>query len=138
MQPLVLVWGMLIEERLTRSVVGAFFEVYNTLGFGFLEHVYVRALEEELTALCHRADREVAVPVTYKGAVIATTRLDMVVDGKLVVEVKSTLQLHGSARRQVLNYLRATNLEVALLLHFGPDAKFYRMVHQNHSQTKSV
>jgi len=81
MQPLVLVWGMLIEERLTRSVVGAFFEVYNTLGFGFLEHVYVRALEEELTALCHRVDREVAVPVAYKGAVIATIRLDMVVDG---------------------------------------------------------
>jgi len=129
---------MLIEERLSRSVLGAFFEVYNTLGFGFLEHVYVRALEEELAALGHRVDREVVVPVAYKGTIIATTRLDMVVDGKLVVEVKSTRELHGSARRQVLNYLRATNLEVALLLHFGPDAKFYRVIHQNHRDFKSV
>lgn len=120
---------MLLQEALSRSVIGAFFEVYNTLGYGFLEHVYVRALEEELAALGHRVDRQVIVPVSYKGAVIATTRLDMIVDGRLVVEVKSTLELHKSARRQVYNYLRATHLEVGLLLHFGPEARFHRLVH---------
>ncbi len=55
----------------------------------------------------------------------------MIVDRKLVVETKSTHELHKSANRQVYNYLRSTNLEVGLLLHFGPDARFYRVVHRN-------
>ena len=57
----------LVEERLTRSVIGAFFEVYNTLGFGFLEHIYVMALERELVERGHRVAREVSVQVHYKG-----------------------------------------------------------------------
>ena len=120
----------LIEERLTHSVIGAFFDVYNTLGFGFLEHIYVMALERELIARKHRVAREVAVRVFYKGDELAEQRLDMIVNEKLVVETKSTYELHRSANRQVYNYLRSTNLEVGLLLHFGPEARFYRMVHR--------
>ena len=120
----------LVEERLTQSVIGAFFEVYNNLGYGFLEHVYVMALERELLARKHHIAREVAVQVFYKGEHIAEQRLDLIVDQKLIVETKSTHELHKSANRQVYNYLRATNLEVGLLLHFGPDARFYRIVHQ--------
>lgn len=122
----------LIEERLTHSVIGAFYEVYNTLGFGFLEHIYVRALEQELLARGHRIDREVIVSVVYKGVVIASHRLDLIVDGKLVVETKSTNELHKAATRQLFNYLRATSLEVGLLLHFGPEPKFYRLISRNH------
>jgi len=121
----------LVEERLTGSVIGAFFEVYNNLGYGFLEHVYVMALERELIARKHRVAREVAVQVFYKGDHLAEQRLDMIVDQRLVVETKSTHELHKSANRQVYNYLRSTNLEVGLLLHFGPDARFYRVVHRN-------
>lgn len=120
----------LIEERLTHSVIGAFFEVYNSLGYGFLEHVYVMALERELIARKHQVAREVAVQVFYKGDHIAEQRLDLIVDRKLVVETKSTHDLHKSANRQVYNYLKATNLEVGLLLHFGPEPRFYRMVHR--------
>src|ERR1700736_414816 len=121
----------LVEERLTGSVIGAFFEVYNNLGYGFLEHVYTMALEQELLARKHSVAREVAVQVFYKGDHLAEQRLDMIVDQKLVVETKSTHELHKSANRQVYNYLRSTNLEVGLLLHFGPDARFYRVVHRN-------
>jgi GxxExxY protein len=121
----------LIEERLTHSVIGAFFEVYNNLGYGFLEHVYVVALERELLTRKHRVAREVAVQVFYKGDHLAEHRLDMIVDQKLVVETKSTHELHKSANRQVYNYLKSTNLEVGLLLHFGPEARFYRFVHRN-------
>jgi GxxExxY protein len=121
----------LVEERLTHSVIGAFFDVYNTLGFGFLEHIYVMALERELIARKHRVAREVAVRVRYKGHDLAEQRLDMIVDEKLVVETKSTHELHKSANRQVYNYLRSTNLEVGLLLHFGPEARFYRMIHRH-------
>ena len=86
--------GELIEERLTYSVIGAFFEVYNTLGFGFLEHVYVLGLEYELSARGHRIAREVSVPVLYKGIELARQRLDMVIDGRLVIETKATYELH--------------------------------------------
>src|SRR5688572_10374977 len=102
----------LIHEELTRSVIGAFYEVYNTLGFGFLEHVYIMGLERELRARGHRVGREVCVIVRYKGEPLVSQRLDMVVDDRLVVETKATRKLHRSAPRQLYNYLRATNLEV--------------------------
>ena len=121
----------LIEEVLSRSVIGAFYEVYNDLRYGFHEHVYANALERELVRRGHSVAREVGVRVMYKGDDIATQRLDMVVDGKLVVEVKSTPELHRSALRQLRSYLHATRLEVGLLLHFGPEAHFYRLVHSN-------
>jgi GxxExxY protein len=127
----------LIEEALTHSVIGAFFEVYNTLGFGFLEHVYVVALERDLRARGHQIARELGVAVIYKGEEIAFQRLDLVVDGKLVVETKSTYELHKAAIRQLYNYLHATRFEVGLLLHFGLEAKFYRVVRTN-SQRRSA
>jgi len=127
----------LFEERLTHSVIGAFFDVYNTLGFGFLEHIYVMALERELIAREHRVAREVAVRVLYKGHELAEQRLDMIVDDKLVVETKATHELHKSANRQVYNYLRSTNLEIGLLLHFGPEAHFYRMIYRNQKRNPS-
>lgn len=121
----------LIEEALTYSVIGAFFEVYNQLGFGFLEQVYVNALEAELIARGHRVRREVMVRVYYKGKVIGRHRLDMIVDDKLVVEVKSTHHLNDADPRKVYAYLHSTKLEVGLLLHFGPEAKFYRLASPN-------
>lgn len=118
----------LIEKQLTHSVIGGFFEVYNTLGYGFLEHLYVRAMERELRARGHRVAREVCVRVMYKGSDLGIQRLDLVVDEKLVVEAKASSDLHKSATRQLYNYLRATNLKVGLLLHFGPEPRFYRIV----------
>src|SRR5687768_6286293 len=116
------------DEALTGSVIGAFFEVYNTLGFGFLENLYVTALERELLAHGHTAAREFAVEVFYKGEPIGWQRLDLVVDGRLVVEVKSTPTLLPAATRQLYNSLHATQLKVGLLLHFGPEPQFYRVV----------
>src|SRR5215213_7280748 len=118
----------LIEEALTHSVIGAFYDVYNTLGFGFLEQVYMMALERELIVRGHAVGREVYVPVCYKGEEISRQRIDMIVDERLIVESKSTRELHKAASRQVYNYLRATRLQVGLLLHFGPDPAFYRLV----------
>jgi GxxExxY protein len=126
----------LIEETLTRSVIGAFYEVYNTLGFGFLEQVYAAALARELVARGHRVARECSVYVMYKGDEVATQRIDMIVDGKLVVEIKSTWRHNPVATRQLYNYLRGTSLEVGLLLHFGPEPAFYRLVHTNTHKQK--
>jgi GxxExxY protein len=123
--------GNLLEERLTRSVIGAFFEVYNNLGFGFLENLYVLALERELLTRGHQVAREVGVRVLYKGQGLGGQRIDLIVDEKLIVEVKSTHHLPAICARQVYNYLRATNLELGLLLHFGPKPNFYRVISSN-------
>ena len=107
---------------------GAFFEVYGTLGFGFLEHVYREALEMELVARGRTVQKEVFVPVRYKGVVVSRQRVDLIVDNKVVVEIKSTEALSAIAPRQLQNYIRATSFDVGLLLHFGPKPRFSRMV----------
>jgi GxxExxY protein len=118
----------LVDERLSGSVIGAFYEVYNTLGHGLLEQLYSAALEHELLTRGHAVARELSVPVTYKGVEIGCQRLDLVIDGRLVIEVKSTRALLPAATRQLYNYLHATRLNVGLLLHFGPEPQFYRVV----------
>jgi len=115
----------LLEERLTHAIIGAFFDVYNYLGFGFLENIYKNALERELIARGHRVAREVYVAVYYKGDLIGRQRIDMIVDERVIIEVKSTHTLQPIATRQLRNYLRATNISVGLLLHFGPAANYY-------------
>ncbi len=121
----------LIHDELTESVIGAFYDVYNTLGFGFLEHIYIAALERELLARGHGVAREACVRVCYKGQELGQQRIDMIVDERLVVEAKSTYNLHRAAPRQVFNYLRATNIEIGLLLHFGPRPSFFRLISSN-------
>jgi GxxExxY protein len=123
--------GGLLEEALTRSVIGAFYDVHRGLGFGFREYLYALALERDLVARGHRVDRELAVMAYYRGEPLAWQTLDMIVDEKLVLEIKATERLHPSATRQLFSYLCATNLEVGLLLHFGREPKFYRVICEN-------
>jgi len=118
----------LIHHELTQSIIAAFYEVYNTMGFGFLEHIYMAALERELLARGHRVAREVWVTVFYKGEPLRKQRLDMVVDEKVTVEGKSTVELPKHALRQLQNYLFATDFQVGLVLHFGPEPKVHRLV----------
>ena len=118
----------LIERELTSGILGAFYEVYNQLGFGFLEFIYALALERELIARGYSVRREVVVDVHYKGELLAQQRVDMLVNEKVLLELKSTAILPAAARRLTLNYLRASTLEVALLLHFGPEPAFHRFV----------
>lgn len=93
-------------EELVYSIIGAFFEAYNTLGYGFLEHLCLLALEHELLARGHKVSREVWVSVMYKGVELGKQRLDMVVDDCIVIEIKSTHDLPKYATRQLFNYLR--------------------------------
>ena len=111
--------GGLSEEPLTHSIIGAFYEVYSELGFGYLESVYLAALERELRDRGHAVAREYSVRVFYKGEEIAWQRLDLVVEGRIVVEVKATALLPPVTERQLFNYLRGSRMEVGLILHFG-------------------
>jgi GxxExxY protein len=115
------------HAKVTRAIIDAFFAVYNSLGHGFLEARYAAALERELRNSGRHVAREYSTRVYYDGVEIGYHRLDMVVDLVVVVEIKSAPVLLPYARRQLHNYLRATNLEVGLLLYFGPKPKFERL-----------
>jgi GxxExxY protein len=116
-----------VDSVLTRSIIAAFFAVYNALGYGFLESVYAAALEKELLKRGFKVVREMSVQIWYDGDVIAWQRLDMVVEDRIIIEIKSTAVLANSARRQVFNYLKATRLQVGLLLHFGEKPHVHRV-----------
>lgn len=118
--------GGLVWADLTESIIRAFYQVYNQLGPGLLESVYTAALEKELKLRGHKVSREIRIRMFYKGEEIARQRIDMLVDERVIVEVKAFDSLAPSARPQLDSYLRGSWLEVGLLLHFGPRPKFYR------------
>lgn len=120
--------GKLIYGELSEAVIGGCYVVYNALGFGFLESVYASALSLELRRRGLSVAREVLTQVYFLGQPIATFRLDMVVNEKLIVEIKASKLLVEPDRKQLFNYLRATDYQVGLLLHFGPKAHFERLV----------
>ena len=121
----------LFEEAITRRIVGAFYDVYNRLGYGFLESVYANALAIELVGRGLHVVREARSEVRYKGRLVGTFRADLLVESRVVVELKACQKLDPAHGAQLLNYLRATELEVGLLLHFGPRASFQRFIASN-------
>lgn len=121
----------LIGEELTQSAIGAFYAVYDALGSGLLEQLYVAALERELRGRGHKVTREVSVPVCYRGERIGVQRLDMLVDDQLVIEVKAAPSSSAYGSKQLFSYLRVTRLEVGLLFVFGPEPSFKRIVCRN-------
>jgi GxxExxY protein len=115
------------DDLTTRRVIGAFYDVYNTLGHGHLEAVYVRALELELRWRGLSVEREVRIEARYKGHAVGTYRADLVAKRRLVVEVKASPRPHPSDRAQLHNYLRSGPLRSGLLLHFGEEPSFWSM-----------
>ncbi len=118
----------LIDEHITRRIIGAFFECYNHLRPGQFESVYRKALLHEMRLRGLSASEEASFEVRYKGILVGLFRLDLLVENRVVVEVKSTTTLSPADRRQLHNYLSVTGLEVGLLLHFGPDPRFERCI----------
>jgi GxxExxY protein len=125
-----------LEENLSRSVIGGFFDSYNKLGYGFSEHVCIGALCVELRYRGHRADREVAIPVHYDGEIIGSYRADLVIDNKLLVETKAEPQITVVHEKQLRNYLACTTFELGLLLCYGVKPQFKRMIHTLDRKTK--
>jgi len=118
-------------DSLTESVLGAIFEVSNTLGAGFLEKVYERALLRELSLRGIRAVPQIAFAVTYKGQSVGEYLADILVEDVLVVELKCVERLANEHTAQCLNYLRASGLTVCLLISFQkPKVEWKRIVHQ--------
>jgi len=124
-----------LHSEITDRIIAGFYDTYDELGYGFLESNYANGLTLFLRAAGLLVDREVSVEVLCRGAPVGLYRLDMVVEEKVVVEVKATSAIGIADERQVQNYLRATNLEVGLLLHFGPKPQVRRFVFTNSTKT---
>ena len=118
-------------DSLTERVLGAVFEVSNTLGAGFLEKVYQRALLHELRLRGIRATAEVSFQVIYKGHLVGDYFADIVVDDVLVIELKCVERLSSEHLAQCLNYLRASGRTLCLLVNFQkPKVEWKRIVHR--------
>jgi GxxExxY protein len=112
----------------TFAIIRAFYDVYNELGFGFLESVYREALALLLCAQGHRVEQERSVEVKFREATVGTYRADLVVNDKVIVELKCARAIDTAHEAQLLNYLKATGFEVGLLLNFGHKPQFKRMI----------
>ena len=116
---------------LTEKIIGVFFEVYNELGGGFLESVYQAAFALALREAGLHVESQVGLPVYFRSHLVGEFRADLVVNQAVLLELKAIQVFDRTHEAQVLNYLRATPLEVGLLLNFGPKAQFKRFVLDN-------
>jgi len=111
--------GLTGETGLTETVIGAAYEVSNTLGCGFLEKVYENALAIELRLKGHRVEQQKPIEVLYRGEMVGLYQADLVIDDSVIVELKATRALETIHRAQCMNYLRAAHLSTGLLINFG-------------------
>jgi GxxExxY protein len=114
--------------QLTEKIIGAAFEVHQNLGQGFLESVYVNALMQELSVKGLKAQTERPIPVSYKGVEIGIYYADVIVEDAVICEIKAVKSLLPEHQAQLINYLKATRIEVGLLLNFGARVEHKRMV----------
>jgi GxxExxY protein len=119
------------HAELTKAIVGAFFAVHNRLGYGFNEKVYENALVIELRKLGLKAEPQRQIKVYYDREVVGEYQADVVVNEVVLLELKAVRQIIEEHEAQLLNYLKATRIEVGLLLNFGPRAEFKRKVYDN-------
>lgn len=128
----------LLHGEITGPILGAFYAVHSQLGFGLLESVYSNALIVLLSDAGLDVAQEVPFEITFHGHSIGVYRADLVVESKVIVEVKAGRSIVPAHNAQLLNYLRASNLEVGLLLNFGEAASFKRVVLSRNTPRNSV
>ena len=121
---------MLHKEK-TQKIINAFYTVYNTLGYGFLEKVYHNALFIELENLGFDCEKEFPIQVLYEGDEVGQYYADIIVDNCVIIEIKAAEGLVKANECQLINYLKATNIEVGLLLNFGKKPEFKRKIFTN-------
>jgi GxxExxY protein len=124
-----------LHKNITHVIINAFYTVYNALGYGFLETVYENALVHELKKRDLRVRSQHPVQVYYDDQLIGEYFADLLVDDRVLVELKSVERLGGEHTAQLINYLKATDVEVGLLFNFGPKPTFVRKIFTNDLKT---
>ena len=115
-----------IHKELTEKILSAAFKVHNTLGPGYLESIYQNAMVIELRSFGLKCDIEKLVEIFYNNDKVGEHRLDLVIDDKVIVELKAVSEFHPVHKAQIISYLKATRLKIALLLNFGTEKVEYK------------
>ena len=126
----------LLHKELTDDIFRAFYEVYNELGFGFLERVYQNALYIELKSRGFQVEAQKKISVYYKGTCVGDYYADLIVNDLIILELKATENIIEDFEWQLINYLRGTEMEVGLLLNFGKSPEIRRKVFSNSRKEK--
>jgi GxxExxY protein len=118
-------------KELTDQIIKIFYRVYNKLGYGFLEKIYENALMIDLKEEKIDAVSQAPIQVNYKGQILGEYFADILVDNKIIIEIKAAKNLMEEHEAQLLNYLKATSIEVGVLLNFGPKPEVRRKAFDN-------
>ncbi len=121
----------LLHKELTEAIIKVFYDVYNELGFGFLEKVYQNSLYLELKARGFEVEAQKQIKVHFKGFEVGEYYADLLVNNTIILELKATEAIVPEFEHQLINYLRGTNKEVGLLLNFGLKPEFRRKIFEN-------
>jgi GxxExxY protein len=127
-----------LHSELTQDIIKVFFKVYNTLGFGFLEKVYERALIIELRKQGFNVKSQYPITVYYEGQEVGVFYADIIVNELVILELKAIELIVPENEAQLINYLRATKIEVGLLLNFGQKPQIRRLVFTNDLKKKAT
>jgi GxxExxY protein len=128
----------MLHGELTNKIIGAFYKVYNTLGYGFLEKVYENSLKIELRSLGLKVEQQKNIKVNYEGYEVGDYFADLIVNDDVIIELKAAESICEEHEAQLLNYLKATDKEVGLLFNFGKKAKFVRKVYSNKNKSAKI
>ncbi len=121
----------ILEKELTNKIIKSFYDVYNKLGYGFLEKIYEKSLIIELTKQDIDCESQKPIGVYYDDIKVGEYFADIIVENRVIIELKAAESLKKEHEAQLYNYLKATNIEVGLLLNFGKEPKFKRMIFEN-------
>ena len=121
----------MLHSEITEKIIKAFFKVYNTLGYGFLEKVYENALVIELQKMGFNISQQHNIKVYYDMKMVGDYYADIIVDDNIIIELKAAESLKKEHKTQLINYLKATDKEVGLLLNFGKTPEFKRAIFTN-------
>ena len=120
-----------LHKELSQKVIGAFYTVYKTLGYGFLEKVYENALAHELLLQKIEFKTQVPIEVYYKSQKVGFYIADILIEDSIILELKAAESLCPEHEFQLINYLKATNIEIGLLFNFGKEPQFKRVIFTN-------
>lgn len=127
----------ILHKDITDKVIRAFYNVYNTLGYGFLEKVYENSMLLELIEMGLSVQKQFPIDVFYKEKLVGSYFADLVVENKIIVELKAAEAICEEHEFQLINYLKATNIEIGLLLNFGKEAQFKRKIFTNNPRSSA-
>ena len=128
----------LLHKEITEQIIKSFYKVYNTLGYGFLEKVYENAMAIELRKMGFEVKCQYPINVFYDSEIVGEYYADIIVNDLIVIELKAANALLKEHENQLINYLKATEIELGLLLNFGKGAEFKRKIFMNkYKKTKA-